>query len=107
MFRKYNDSRPFMRNPKISPWAGLAFLALLAYGLASGAADKCSRYCNPKVSKPCASGCISQDKTCHHDWTTACAGERPASATLGFETPKHVDSDPRKSVATAPKIKAK
>ena len=101
MFRKYHDHRPFIKPVTTGPLAVLLFLALVLFGLVSGAAEKCSRYCNPKVSKPCASGCISLDKTCHHDWTTACSGERPASATLGFDKPKKVDTDPRKAISKA------
>jgi len=63
---------------------------------ATANAEKCSMYCRPGISLPCGNACISASKQCRKSWTTACVGERPASATKYFADPKHVDVAPTK-----------
>ncbi len=64
----------------------------------SRAPAACSQYCHKGVSKPCGNACISQYKQCHKPTTTACVGERPASAKPHYDNPKHVE--PNSSEAT-------
>ena len=54
----------------------LAVSAILGSFAMAMASDQETKYCNPKVSKPCGAACILIGKTCHIPWTTALAGQR-------------------------------
>ncbi len=51
----------------------------------------CTAYCKPGVSRACGNGCVSVHKLCRKPTTTACNGERPATAEKFFENPTKVE----------------
>lgn len=61
----------------------------------------CSTYCKPGVSRACGQGCVSIYRQCHKPTTTACNGERPASAKPHFDNPTHVE--PKPVISSQPK----
>lgn len=58
------------------------------------AGDQETRYCNPKVSKPCGASCILLAKACHIPWTTSKVGERKKVAKAQFDAPKYLEKKP-------------
>lgn len=54
----------------------------------------CTAYCRPGVSYACGQGCISIYKQCRKPITTACNGERPATASPFYKNPKKVEPVP-------------
>lgn len=75
----------------------LAVLMLVAtnvHAADKAGAEKCARYCKPGISTACGASCIPAGNMCHKSWTTSCNGERPASATASYKTPKHVNVRP-------------
>ncbi len=60
----------------------------------SAANAVCTSYCKPGVSRACGNGCVSLFKQCRKSWTTACNGERPATASKSYSNPKHIEPKP-------------
>jgi hypothetical protein len=71
-------------------------LSLLLGASAFASDEEATRYCNPKVSKPCGASCILLAKSCHIPWTTSLSGVRKLVAKIASKDvlPKHVNSRP-------------
>lgn len=76
----------------------LIITVALFISAAATAADTCSRYCTPGVSKACGAACIPVGNSCHKDWTTACNGTKPAKSDKTIvpdDKIKHVNERPQ------------
>lgn len=80
----------YIYNHPVWRYIFLPTMTLLVFLINNAMAD-CTQYCHPDRSKPCGNACISKYKVCTKSWTTACSGERPATAKKVYENPTKVE----------------
>lgn len=83
------------------PYMGVNVYKAILFGLSvlfsANASAVCTAYCKPGVSYACGQGCISIYKQCRKPTTTACNGERPATASKSYSKPQKVEPVPVQS----------